>query len=62
MNLSNFLTLIRIFLIPLLVVVLLTRVPNKEFIGAAIFLAAAVTDWLDGYFARKRREITALGT
>jgi CDP-diacylglycerol--glycerol-3-phosphate 3-phosphatidyltransferase len=62
MNLSNFLTLVRIFLIPLLVVVLLTRVPNKEFIGAAIFLAAAVTDWLDGYFARKRREITALGT
>lgn len=62
MNLSNFLTLIRIFLIPLLVVVLLTRLPNKEFIGAAIFLAAAVTDWLDGYFARKRREITALGT
>ena len=62
MNLSNSLTLVRIFLIPLLIVVLLTRVPNKEFIGAAIFLAAAVTDWLDGYLARKRRQVTALGT
>lgn len=61
MNLSNSLTIARIFLIPLLVVVLLTRVPNKEFIGAAIFLAAAVTDWLDGYLARKRREVTELG-
>ena len=62
MNLSNSLTLVRIFLIPLLIVVLLTRVPNKEFIGAAIFLAAAVTDWLDGYLARRRREVTDLGT
>jgi len=62
MNLPNRLTILRIFLIPLLVVVLLTRFPNKEFIGVAIFLAAAVTDWLDGYLARKRGEITPLGT
>ena len=62
MNVPNSLTIFRIFLIPLLIVVLLTRFPNKEFIGVAIFLAAAVTDWLDGYLARKRREITALGT
>ena len=61
MNLPNSLTVFRIFLIPLLVVVLLTRFPSKEFIGVAIFLAAAVTDWLDGYVARKRGQITALG-
>lgn len=61
MNLPNSLTALRIFLIPLLVVVLLTRFPSKEFIGVAIFLAAAVTDWLDGYVARKRGQITALG-
>jgi CDP-diacylglycerol--glycerol-3-phosphate 3-phosphatidyltransferase len=61
MNLPNGLTILRIFLIPLLVVVLLTRFPSKEFIGVAIFLAAAVTDWLDGYVARKRGQITALG-
>jgi CDP-diacylglycerol--glycerol-3-phosphate 3-phosphatidyltransferase len=62
MNLPNSLTIFRIFLIPLLVVVLLTRFPNKEFIGVAIFLAAALTDWLDGYIARRRRQITAIGT
>lgn len=61
MNLPNSLTLFRIFLIPLLVVVLLTKFPSREFIGVAIFLAASVTDWLDGYLARKRRQVTPLG-
>src|SRR5690242_15777043 len=61
MNLPNSLTVIRIFLIPLLVVVLLTKFPGKEFIGVAIFLAAAITDWLDGYIARKRKQITRFG-
>lgn len=68
MNLPNTLTLARIFLVPLLVVVLLTRfeaqlilgVP-KEVIGAAIFGLAAFTDWLDGYLARRRQQVTALG-
>jgi len=62
MNLPNSLTVFRIFLIPLFIVVLLTRFPNKEFIGVAIFLAAAMTDWLDGYMARRRRQITTFGT
>ena len=62
MNLPNGLTVFRIFLTPLLIVVLLTRFPSKEFIGVAIFLAAALTDWLDGYVARRRRQITAFGT
>jgi len=61
MNLPNSLTLLRIFLIPLLVVVLLTRFPSREFIGVAIFLAAAFTDWLDGRLARQRGQVTALG-
>jgi CDP-diacylglycerol--glycerol-3-phosphate 3-phosphatidyltransferase len=60
-NLPNSLTAFRIFLIPVLVVVLLTRFPNREFIGVAIFLAAAFTDWLDGRVARGRGQITALG-
>ena len=62
MNLPNCLTLLRIFLVPLLVVVLLTRFPNWEFIGVAIFLSAALTDWLDGHIARRRRQITAFGS
>ena len=68
MNLPNALTLARIFFVPLLVVVLLTRfqaqlifgVP-KEVVGAAIFGLAAFTDWLDGYLARRRQQVTVLG-
>ncbi|MBI4459366.1 MAG: CDP-diacylglycerol--glycerol-3-phosphate 3-phosphatidyltransferase [Acidobacteria bacterium] len=62
MNLPNSLTIARLFLIPLLVVVLLTRFPNKEFIAVAIFLAASFTDWADGYMARRRGQVTTLGT
>jgi len=61
-NLPNILTITRIFLVPVLVVVLLTRFPEKELIGLAIFLIAAATDALDGYLARKRGQITSLGT
>jgi len=70
MNLPNSLTLLRIFFIPLLVVVLLTREPNWELFGlpvhfevwgVLILLAAAATDWADGYYARKRGEVTTLG-
>jgi CDP-diacylglycerol--glycerol-3-phosphate 3-phosphatidyltransferase len=68
MNLPNALTLGRIFLIPLLVVVLLTKFEGrlilgvrKELIGAAIFGLASLTDWLDGYLARRRQQVTPLG-
>src|SRR5438552_108423 len=60
MNLPNGLTLMRIFLVPLLVAVLLTK--YNVLIAVAIFLAASLTDLLDGYFARKRGQITTLGT
>jgi CDP-diacylglycerol--glycerol-3-phosphate 3-phosphatidyltransferase len=68
MNLPNSLTLTRIFLVPLLVVVLLTKFEGrlilgvpKEIVGAAIFGLASLTDWLDGYLARRRKEVTTLG-
>jgi CDP-diacylglycerol--glycerol-3-phosphate 3-phosphatidyltransferase len=68
MNLPNSLTLTRIFLVPLLVVVLLTKFEGrhilgipKELIGAAIFGFASLTDWADGYLARRRKQITPLG-
>ncbi|HVS14675.1 MAG TPA: CDP-diacylglycerol--glycerol-3-phosphate 3-phosphatidyltransferase [Thermoanaerobaculia bacterium] len=60
-NLPNLLTLGRILLVPILVVVLLTEVDGKEFIGLGLFLLAALTDFLDGFFARRRRQITNLG-
>ena len=61
LNLPNSLTIFRIFLVPFLVVVLLTRFEGKEILGAVIFLVAAATDVLDGYFARRRSEVTDLG-
>jgi CDP-diacylglycerol--glycerol-3-phosphate 3-phosphatidyltransferase len=68
MNLPNTLTVTRIFLVPLLVVVLLTTFEGrmilgvrKELVGAAIFGLASLTDWLDGYFARRRKQVTAIG-
>ena len=61
MNLPNALTLLRIFLVPLLVVVLLTRIEGHVYFGAAIFLVAVLTDYLDGFFARRRNEVTRLG-
>jgi CDP-diacylglycerol--glycerol-3-phosphate 3-phosphatidyltransferase len=60
LNLPNTLTLIRIFLVPVLVVVLLTRT-GGVFLGPAIFGAAVLTDWLDGYLARRRNQVTRLG-
>src|SRR3954464_2757270 len=68
LNLPNALTATRIFLVPLLVVVLLTKFEGrlilgvrKELIGAAIFGLGSLTDWLDGYLARRRKQVTLLG-
>lgn len=61
MNLPNSLTLIRIVLTPLLVYLLIYISEVYSIIAAAVFLAAAVTDWLDGHLARRRRQVTTLG-
>lgn len=70
MNLPNSLTLLRIFFVPLLIVILLTRSPTValfgytmhfEVWGVLILLLAAATDWADGYLARKRLQVTTLG-
>ena len=67
MNLPNSLTLLRIFIVPLLVVVLLTPFSENWFgvprhiLGVLMFLAAALTDYLDGHFARSRDQVTRLG-
>src|SRR5262245_54489634 len=74
LNLPNSLTLTRIFLVPFLVGVLLVdkgtlagdpevvaRLTVREILGVGLFLAASVTDWLDGWLARRRGQITTLG-
>ena len=71
MNLPNTLTLSRIFFVPLLVAVLLRKgnievdagwvTFTREWIALLIFLTAALTDLLDGYLARRRRQVTTIG-
>lgn len=71
LNLPNALSLFRIFLVPFLVVVLLTP-PNswpdtfggqwRDILALGIFLVATATDFLDGWLARRQGQITKLGT
>ena len=61
LNTPNVLSFLRILLVPVLVVVLLTQGEGKELIGLAIFLVAAFTDFLDGFLARRRKQVTPLG-
>src|SRR5919202_6315542 len=68
MNLPNALSVTRICLVPLLVVVLLTKFEGRqilgvptELVGAAIFGLASLTDWADGYLARRRKQVTPFG-
>jgi CDP-diacylglycerol--glycerol-3-phosphate 3-phosphatidyltransferase len=67
LNLPNALTLSRIFVVPLLVVVLLTPFSEdwfgvqRHFLGVALFLGAAFTDYLDGQIARRRKQISRFG-
>ena len=61
MNLPNALSLVRIFLIPVLVVFLIAVPRPYNLTAAAVFLAAVLTDWLDGHLARRTRQVTTLG-
>ncbi len=61
MNLANKITLLRIALVPIVTAFLYLNFPHSEFFAAALFLLAASTDTMDGYFARKRNEITKFG-
>ena len=71
MTLPNALTLLRIFFVPLLLTVLLRKqihldtpwgILTKEWLALPIFLVAALTDLLDGFFARRRGQVSTLGT
>jgi CDP-diacylglycerol---glycerol-3-phosphate 3-phosphatidyltransferase len=61
MSLPNSLTVLRIFFVPLLVALLLTTEHNMDLWAVGVFLAAATTDLLDGYFARRREQVSRLG-
>ncbi|TDL34986.1 CDP-diacylglycerol--glycerol-3-phosphate 3-phosphatidyltransferase [Jeotgalibacillus sp. S-D1] len=73
MNIPNKITISRIFLIPLFMIIMLVdfgwgslqllgaEIPVNHFAGALIFIFAASTDWVDGYYARKFNMVTNLG-
>lgn len=71
MNLPNFLTIARIFFVPLLVSALVAQnvtfriagvIVTNDWLALAIFLCAAATDLLDGYLARRLGQVTTIGT
>ncbi|SDN30046.1 CDP-diacylglycerol--glycerol-3-phosphate 3-phosphatidyltransferase [Alkalicoccus daliensis] len=73
MNIPNQITISRILLIPVFMVFLLVDfgwgsfallgadIPLSHFIAAMIFIVAAATDWLDGYYARRYNMVTNMG-
>jgi CDP-diacylglycerol---glycerol-3-phosphate 3-phosphatidyltransferase len=60
-TIPNALTILRIMLIPVLVVVFYLPFQNHLLVAAVIFGLAALTDWFDGYLARRLGQMTALG-
>jgi CDP-diacylglycerol--glycerol-3-phosphate 3-phosphatidyltransferase len=61
-NLPIGLTVTRIVAVPLLIVFLISSSRVHALIAAAIFILASITDWLDGLVARRRNQVTTLGT
>jgi CDP-diacylglycerol--glycerol-3-phosphate 3-phosphatidyltransferase len=61
LNVPNFLTVVRILLVPVIVVALLEETPNADMLAAIVFAVAAFTDGLDGYLARSRGSVTTFG-
>lgn len=73
MNIPNRITVSRICLIPIFVLVMIldfgwgdmtllgATMPVEHFVGAMIFIVASLTDWIDGYYARKHNLVTNMG-
>ena len=61
MNTANKLTILRVFLIPVFLLVLYLQVPGANYWALAIFVLASLTDTLDGYIARHYNQITDFG-
>ncbi len=62
MNLSNFLTLARVAIIPIIVLCIYLKSPIFGWTAFILFCLASITDYFDGYFARIRNEVTNFGT
>ena len=60
-NIPNKITIIRISLIPLFAAILLAEIPHKSILAAFVFIMLSVSDFFDGYLARKKKQVTELG-
>jgi cardiolipin synthase len=60
-SLPNLLTLSRIVAIPLIIATFYVPGPSARWVACVLFVAAAVTDFFDGYFARRRNSVSSLG-
>ena len=60
-NIPNKITLIRLSLIPLFAVILLVEIPYKNVLSAFIFVMLSISDFLDGYLARRKKQVTEFG-
>ncbi len=61
MTLPNILTMSRVAVIPLVVAAFYLPTPSAEWIACGLFVAASVTDWLDGHFARRWHQVSPFG-
>lgn len=60
-NIPNKITIIRVSLIPLFALILLAEIPHKNILAAFIFIMLSISDFFDGYLARKKKQVTELG-
>ncbi len=61
MTIATFFTVLRVLMIPVFIGVYYSGIPGSHLIASAIFILASLTDWLDGYLARKLDQCSAFG-
>lgn len=61
MNIANLVTISRVLLVPVVVLVYYSAMPFSQLVAAVLFTIASITDWLDGYLARKLNQLSAFG-
>ncbi len=61
MNIANTVTIIRVLLVPVVVLLYYAPIPGSEWLAAGVFAAASLTDWLDGYLARRLDQTSPFG-
>ena len=61
MNTANKLTMLRVVMIPAFMLVLYMGFPGANYVALVIFALASITDWLDGYIARRYNQTTDFG-